>query len=242
MNVIPALDLLDGKVVRLQKGDYAKVTVYEDNPVVIAQKFADAGFEHIHVVDLDGAKSGRFENLPHIQRIIDETGLTVQTGGGIRVYDHVRELFEAGLSKVVCSSMAVKNEPDWLRALETWGGERCILGMDLKDGKMAYAGWLETMDEPVEAYLDRMVAEGLQEVLCTDISRDGMLSGSNVGLYSRLMDGFPTLRFIASGGVAGEEDLVQLNALNVHAVVVGRAYLEGYLSLDVMKAYHLRQK
>lgn len=242
MNVIPALDLLDGKVVRLQKGDYAKVTVYEDNPVVIAQKFADAGFEHIHVVDLDGAKSGRFENLPHIQRIIDETGLTVQTGGGIRVYDHVRELFEAGLSNVVCSSMAVKNEPDWLRALETWGGERCILGMDLKDGKMAYAGWLETMDEPVEAYLDRMVAEGLQEVLCTDISRDGMLSGSNVDLYSRLMDGFPTLRFIASGGVAGEEDLVQLNALNVHAVVVGRAYLEGYLSLDVMKAYHLRQK
>ena len=141
MNVIPAIDLLDGKVVRLQKGDYAKVTVYDDDPVAVARRFAEAGFGHIHVVDLDGAKSGRFENLPHIQRIIDQTGLTVQTGGGVRVFRQVEELFRAGLSKIVCSSMAVKNEPDWLKALQTFGGEQCILGMDLKDGKMAYAGW-----------------------------------------------------------------------------------------------------
>jgi phosphoribosylformimino-5-aminoimidazole carboxamide ribotide isomerase len=242
MNVIPAIDLLDGKVVRLQKGDYAKVTVYNDDPVDVARAFADAGFRHIHVVDLDGAKSGKFENLPHIQRIISATGLTVQTGGGIRVYDHIQQLFDAGLSKVVCSSMAVKNEPDWLRALQTWGGERCILGMDLKDGKMAYAGWLETMEEPVDEYLGRMLAEGLQEVLCTDISRDGMLSGSNVALYSQLMERFPLIRFIASGGVAGEDDLKQLNAIDVHAVVVGRAYLEGYLSLEAMKNYHFPEK
>lgn len=242
MNVIPAIDLLDGKVVRLQKGDYAKVTVYSEDPVEVARSFADAGFEHIHVVDLDGAKSGRFENLPHIRRIIDETGLTVQTGGGIRVFGHVQELFDAGLRNVVCSSMAVKNEPDWLRALQVYGGERCILGMDLKDGKMAYAGWLETMEEPVDSYLSRMIGEGLQEVLCTDISRDGMLSGSNVALYASLMTSFPELQFIASGGVAGEEDLQKLDAIDVHAVVVGRAYLEGHLPLETMKRYHQKKK
>lgn len=242
MNVIPAIDLLDGRVVRLKKGDYDQVTVYEDDPLIIAQRFAEAGFKHIHIVDLNGAKSGKFENLQHIRRIIDETGLTVQTGGGIRVFDQVQELFEAGLSKVVCSSMAVKNETDWLRALQSYGGEKCILGMDLKDGKMAYAGWLETMEEPVNNYLDRMIREGLEEVLCTDISRDGMLSGSNISLYSYLMKKFPSLRFIASGGVAGEGDLLSLSQIDVHAVVVGRAYLEGHLSIKVMKDYHQTEK
>lgn len=241
MNVIPAIDLLDGKVVRLKKGDFNEVTVYSDDPVEIAQKFADAGFSHIHIVDLDGAKSGKFENLPHIKRIISSTGLTVQTGGGIREFAHCEQLFDAGIAKIVCSSMAVKNEKDWLKALETFGGDRCILGMDLKDGKMAYAGWLETMDEPVNDYLTRMQAYDLREVLCTDISRDGMLSGSNVELYRILMQTFPNLHFIASGGVAGVEDLKQLNSFNVRGVVVGRAYLEGHISLDEMKLYHKNQ-
>jgi phosphoribosylformimino-5-aminoimidazole carboxamide ribotide isomerase len=238
MNVIPAIDLLDGKVVRLKKGDYNEVTVYSENPVEIAQKFANAGFSHIHIVDLDGAKSGKFENLPHIKRIISETGLTVQTGGGIREYAHCEQLFDAGIAKIVCSSMAVKNEKDWLKALEHFGGDRCILGMDLKDGKMAYAGWLETMEEPVHDYLRRMQSYDLREILCTDISRDGMLSGSNIDLYRSLMETFPKLEFIASGGVAGVGDLKQLDSLNVHGVVVGRAYLEGHISLEEMKNYH----
>jgi phosphoribosylformimino-5-aminoimidazole carboxamide ribotide isomerase len=238
MNVIPAIDLLDGRVVRLRKGDYQQVTVYESDPVTAARRFADAGFTHIHVVDLDGARSGRFENLSHIQRIMDSTGLSVQTGGGIREFAHVAQLLDAGIAKVVCSSMAVKNEADWLRALHTYGGERCILGMDLKDGKMAYAGWLETMDEPVDSYLKRMLAEGLTEVLCTDISRDGMLSGSNVELYQSMMAQFPELDFIASGGVAGEEDLRMLSEADVHAVVVGRAWLEGHITMEQMRYWH----
>jgi phosphoribosylformimino-5-aminoimidazole carboxamide ribotide isomerase len=238
MHVIPAIDLLGGQVVRLKKGDYNEVTVYESDPVMVAHKFAKAGFSHIHVVDLDGARSGRFENLEIIRRIMDKTGLTVQTGGGIRTYGHCRQLFGAGLAKIVVSSMAVRNEQDWLMALQTWGGERCVLGMDLKDGKMAYAGWLETMEEPVDSYLERMIDEGLQQVLCTDISRDGMLSGSNVALYKSLMSSFGDLDFIASGGVAGEADLVALEQANLFGVVVGRAYLEGHITLEQMRSYH----
>lgn len=238
MYVIPAIDLLGGQVVRLKKGDYNEVTIYESDPVSVAQRFSDAGFSHIHVVDLDGARSGRFENLVHIRRIIDETGLTVQTGGGIREFGHCRQLFDAGLAKIVVSSMAVRNERDWLMALQTWGGERCILGMDLKEGKMAYAGWLQTMDEPVDSYLTRMVDEGLELVLCTDIARDGMLSGSNVDLYRSLMGTFGSLNFIASGGVAGEADLAALEQAQVFGVVVGRAYLEGHITLEQMQQYH----
>lgn len=242
MKVIPAIDLLGGKVVRLQKGDYDKVTVYSEDPVAVARDFAEAGFKHIHVVDLDGARSGEFSNLSLVLRIKDELGLSVQMGGGIRNFGHVAQLFESGVSKIVCSSMAVKNEAHWLKALEIYGGERCILGMDLKDGKMAYAGWIETMDEPVNEYLHRMQERGLKEVLCTDISRDGMLSGANVDLYQQLMIDFPELDFIASGGVAGLEDLKRLAKIDVHAVVVGRAYLEGHLSLNNMKDYHLAEK
>jgi len=237
MKVIPAIDLLDGKVVRLQKGDYEKVTVYSEDPVAVARDFAEAGFSHIHLVDLDGARSGNFSNLTLVLRIKEELGLSVQMGGGIRNFEHVAELFESGVSKIVCSSMAVKNEADWLKALEIYGGDRCILGMDLKDGKMAYAGWIETMDEPVSRYLKRMQDRGLKEVLCTDISRDGMLSGANVELYQQLMSAFPQLNFIASGGVAGVEDLRRLSEIQVHAVVVGRAYLEGHLTLEQMKTY-----
>lgn len=238
MKVIPAIDLLDGKVVRLQKGDYKKVTVYSEDPVAVARDFAEAGFSHIHVVDLDGARSGNFSNLSLVLRIKEELRLSVQMGGGIRNFGHVAQLFESGVSKVVCSSMAVKNEAHWLKALEIFGGERCILGMDLKDGKMAYAGWIETMDEPVSQYLKRMQDHGLKEVLCTDISRDGMLSGTNIELYQSLMNEFPEIDFIASGGVAGLEDLKRLVDIDVHAVVVGRAYLEGHLSLKDMIDSH----
>lgn len=238
MKVIPAIDLLGGQVVRLKKGNYNEVTVYEKFPLNVAKKFADAGFEHIHIVDLNGAKSGRFENLDVIKEIKEKTGLSIQTGGGIRTFEHCEMLLNGVIDKIVCSSMVVKNEKEWVRALQTFGGDRCIFGMDLLNGKMAYSGWLETMDEPVNKYLDRMMKFGLSEILCTDISRDGMLSGTNVDLYSSFMENYPELKFIASGGVSGVDDLVQLKNKNVHAVVVGRAYLEGYISLEQMMELH----
>ncbi len=237
MNVIPAIDLLDGNVVRLKKGDYTQVTVYERDPVALAQRFADAGFRHIHIVDLNGARDGGFFHLPIIRRMMDETGLSVQVGGGIRTSSQIDELLQAGISQVVSGSMAVNDSKTWLRMLDAHG-PKCIFGMDLKDGKAAVGGWLETSDASLDSLLEPMIAHGLKTVLCTDISRDGMLTGANHDLYSDLMRTWPQLQFIASGGVAGEDDLKRLKNRGVFGVVVGRAYFEGALDLTTMAQYH----
>lgn len=237
MKVIPAIDLLNGQVVRLHKGDYDEATIYNDDPVAEARKFKEAGFKHIHVVDLNGAKEGNFVNLKHIKQIIQELDLSVQTGGGIRSYEDARMLLDQGISKVICSSMAVKNQEDWLQVLDDYGN-RAILGMDLKDGKVAYGGWLETLDQSLEDFLQPMIQRGLSTVLCTDISRDGTLEGPNVKLYNELSSRFPDLNFIASGGVSNADDLRALSKDNRYGVVVGRAYYEGKISLEEMMTYH----
>ncbi len=237
MLVIPAIDLLDGKVVRLQKGDYDKVTVYNEDPVAEARKFKEAGFSYIHVVDLNGAKEGSFVNLDIIKNIIETTGLAVQTGGGIRTFEDGERLLENGIQRVICSSMAVKNSRDWYRLIEAYQ-DRAVLGMDLKDGQVAYGGWLETSDQSISSFLEPMTERGLQTVLSTDISRDGMLSGPNLELYATLQKQFPALDFIASGGVSNAGDLKNLKDLNLYGVVVGRAYYEGRLSLKEMTHYH----
>ncbi|MEX0905910.1 MAG: 1-(5-phosphoribosyl)-5-[(5-phosphoribosylamino)methylideneamino]imidazole-4-carboxamide isomerase [Balneolaceae bacterium] len=234
MNIIPAIDLLDGQVVRLKKGDYNQKTVYNNDPLAEAAKFKDAGFSHIHVVDLNGAKSGRFENLPVIKKMIYQLGLSVQTGGGVRSERDIEILLEAGLSGVICSSMAVKKPEVWIEAIQKYPDEM-ILGLDLKDGKMAYGGWLETSDEPLEKFINPMIEAGLKTVLSTDIARDGMLSGPNVEMYADLQNRFPTLNWIASGGVSSVEDLKQLQGHDLWGVVVGKAYYEGRIDLDTLK-------
>jgi phosphoribosylformimino-5-aminoimidazole carboxamide ribotide isomerase len=237
MRIIPALDLLDGRVVRLKQGNYEHMTVYSEDPVAMASEIRDAGFSHIHVVDLNGAREGKFINLEHIRKIITQTGITVQAGGGIRTYEDCITLFDAGIHKIVSGSMAVRNEPEWMRVIKDHG-DRCILGMDLREGKIALSGWLETADENVDTFLKRMVESGLREVLCTDISRDGMLTGPNFDLYNNLLRKFPLTRFIASGGVSSTDDLLELNKAQVHAVVVGRAMLDKKISLADMSAIH----
>jgi len=234
MTIIPAIDLLDGQAVRLQKGDYNKKTIYNHNPLEEAQKFKAAGFDHIHVVDLNGAKSGQFENLPIIKTMISELGLSVQTGGGVRSRKDIDQLLNAGLSGVICSSMAVKKPDEWMKAVEDHP-DKMILGLDLKDGKMAYGGWLETSDEPIEAFINPMIDAGLKTVLSTDIARDGMLSGPNVEMYTDLQKRFPQLNWIASGGVSNLADLVELRNHNLYGVVVGKAYYERNIRLDEMQ-------
>lgn len=233
MKIIPAIDLLDGQVVRLQKGDYDKRTIYNHLPLDEATKFKKAGFSHIHVVDLNGAKSGEFHNLPIIRQIMERTGLSVQTGGGVRSRKDIDLLLEAGISGVICSSMAVKKPEEWLQAIKDHPDEM-ILGLDLKDGKMAYGGWLETSDKPIEEFLNPMIDAGLQTVLSTDIGRDGMLSGPNTEMYNDLQKRFPGLNWIASGGVAKLDDLVTLSNNGLYAAVIGRAYYEGNIRLDEM--------
>ena len=237
MIVIPAVDLFDGQVVRLQKGDYEQVTVYNEDPLGEARKFKEAGFDHIHIVDLNGAREGKFINLSHIRDIIAELGLSVQTGGGIRSYDDAAMLLDQGVSNIICSSMAVKKSDDWLKVLDTYE-EQAILGMDLKDGKVAYGGWLKTLDQSLDDFLLPMIDRGLSTVLCTDISRDGTLEGVNTDLYFSLRQQYPGLHFIASGGVSGRSDLQVLSSRQLFGVVVGRAYYERELTLEQMLQYH----
>ncbi|MDZ7681879.1 MAG: 1-(5-phosphoribosyl)-5-[(5-phosphoribosylamino)methylideneamino]imidazole-4-carboxamide isomerase [Fodinibius sp.] len=239
MLVIPAIDLLNGQVVRLHKGDYDQATVYNDDPVEEARKFKEAGFNHIHVIDLNGAKEGKFVNLKHLKKIIQELDLSVQTGGGIRSYEDASMLLDEGISNIICSSMAVKNQEDWLQVLDDYG-DQAILGMDLKDGKVAYGGWLETLDQSLEDFLQPMIKRGLTTVLCTDISKDGTLEGPNLELYQNLSTQFSDLNFIASGGVANTSDLQHLSEQNMYGVVVGRAYYEGKITLDQLMSYHNR--
>lgn len=237
MFVIPAIDLLNGQVVRLHKGNYDQATIYNENPVEEARKFKEAGFEHIHVVDLNGAKEGKFVNLAHVKKIIEELGLSVQTGGGIRSYEDASMLLEAGLSNIICSSMAVKSQKEWLQVLDNYG-DQAILGMDLKDGKVAYGGWLETLDQSLEEFLQPMIERGLSTVLCTDISKDGTLEGPNLELYRDLSAQFPNLNFIASGGVSDANDLQALSQQDTYGVVVGRAYYENKISLEELMNFH----
>jgi len=237
MKVIPAIDLLDGKVVRLRKGDYDQVTVYNEDPLEEARKFQRAGFSHIHIVDLNGARDGDFGNLKQIRTIVEETGLSVQAGGGIRSFEDAEIILKQGIAKIICSSMAVRTPEDWLKVLDTYH-ERAILGMDLKDGQVAYAGWEETSDDSLEAFLEPMLDRGLLQVLCTDVGRDGTLEGPNVELYKDLMNRFPGLNLIASGGVSNANDLKELAAEDLYAAVVGRAYYENILSLEEMLAVH----
>ena len=235
MKIIPAIDLLDGQAVRLEKGDYSKKTVYSDNPVELTLEFKTAGFNHIHVVDLNGAKSGKFENIGIIKTIIDKHKISVQTGGGVRSRADFEQLIRAGIAGVICSSFAVKKPDEWLQCIHVYPGQ-AILGLDLKNGKMAYGGWLETSDKPLSHFLGPMIEAGLQTVLSTDISRDGMLTGPNFDMYRNLQNEFPELNWIASGGVSSIEDLKKLKEENVYGVVVGKAYYEGKITLDMMAA------
>lgn len=237
MRIIPAIDLLDGQAVRLEKGDYHKRTIYNKNPLDVAFEFKSAGFTHIHVVDLNGAKSGNFENLPIIRTMIDEVGLSIQTGGGVRSIDDIDILIKSGLSGVICSSLAVKKPKDWLDSLSKYG-EQMILGLDLKDGQMAFGGWLETTDTPIESFLNPMIEAGLKTVLSTDISRDGMLTGPNIDMYKDLQIRFPNVDWIASGGVSNLQDLVALQTHQLYGVVVGKAFYEGHIKLSEMVQLH----
>lgn len=229
---IPAIDLLDGKIVRLKQGKYDEVTVYHDDPVAFASKLKDRDdIPRLHIVDLNGAREGEFVNLDIVEQIVAATGLEVQMGGGIRRFEDIEMLLDSGITRVVSSSMAVRRPDEWLRAISEFGPGRCIFGMDLKDGLIAVGGWLETDNQPLEELVQPMMQEGLVEILCTDIARDGMMTGPNLPMYADLQARFPDINFIASGGVSNQDNLKQLETAGLFACVVGKAWLEGIVTI-----------
>ena len=234
IELIPAIDLIDGKCVRLTKGDYTTKKVYADDPVEMAKRLEQMGFSRLHVVDLDGARNRRVANDRVLRDITRQTGLRVDFGGGVRSDADVERILEAGAEMVTVGSIAVSQPATYLRWFATYGADHLILGADVRDGLISIHGWQEKSSLGLDDFLGRYLAAGTRNVLCTEISRDGMLQGPATELYRRVMQAHPQCHLIASGGVACIEDIEQLEAAGVPAVVFGKALYEGRIDPEAL--------
>ena len=230
MVIYPAIDLFDGKAVRLYKGDYAQMTVYNDDPAAVAMDFKTAGAERIHLVDLEGAKSGATPNLETVCAIKAATGLFCEIGGGIRSMEVVRRYLEAGIDRVILGTAAV-TDGEFLREAVAAYGERIAVGIDIRDGYVAIKGWTENSREKALDFCGKMQDLGVKTLICTDISRDGAMEGANHSLYRELSERF-FMNIIASGGVSSLEDVKNLAALDIHGAIIGKAYYTGAVKLE----------
>ncbi|MBQ7802014.1 MAG: 1-(5-phosphoribosyl)-5-[Oscillospiraceae bacterium] len=229
MILLPAIDLFDRKAVRLYKGDYQNMTVYSHDPIEIARDFERCGATHIHMVDLEGAKDGTTPNLAIVEQVAKETSLFVEVGGGIRSMETVDRYLSAGVSRVILGTAAVKN-PAFLKEAVAKYGEKIAVGADVKDGKIAIKGWLETADMTLDEFLAGMEAIGVKNVICTDISRDGAMRGTNLALYRELSRKY-AMDITASGGVSTLEDVRQLRQMDLYGAIIGKAYYTGAIDL-----------
>lgn len=230
MQIIPAIDVIDGKCVRLSKGDYDTKKVYNEDPLEVARQFEDWGIKRIHVVDLDGAKAGHIVNHRVLDRICGHTSLVVDFGGGLKSTSDLRIAFECGAAMVTGGSIAVKNPTEFESWIEAYGPDKIILGADAKDRKIAVTGWTETSTQDLIPFVAEYRAKGLNKVICTDISRDGMLQGPAVDLYKEMISSIDGLFLIASGGVGSAADIEALAQAGVPAVIVGKAIYEKRIS------------
>ena len=232
MKLFPAIDLYGGKAVRLFKGDYAQMTVYNDNPLAVARDFAACGAENIHLVDLEGARSGLTPNLDTVAAIAQNSGLFTEVGGGIRSEETVKRYLDAGVSRVILGTAAVK-DPAFLERMVSRYAEKIAVGVDLRDGFVAIHGWTQTSDLSCDAFMARLDDLGVQTVICTDISRDGAMKGTNHALYQHLKKNF-RVSVIASGGVSSMEDVIRLKEAGAYGAIIGKAYYTG--AIDLKKA------
>lgn len=230
IELIPAIDIINGQCVRLTKGDYSQKTVYNDNPVVVAQRFEQLGFKRLHIVDLDGAKSKHIVNDKVLRRITSETKLIVDFGGGIKTDDDIEKAFAAGASMVTIGSVAVTDRERFIGWLQKYGADKIILGADVRGGMISINGWKEDSQQELLPFLKYYVDKGVKNVLCTEISRDGTLSGPAMDLYRKVMAEYPEIHLIASGGVSSNEDIEALEAAGIPAVVFGKAFYEGKIT------------
>lgn len=238
MIIIPAIDIIQGKCVRLTKGDYNQKTTYNENPLEVAQMFEKAGFSHLHLVDLDGAKSGHIINHEVLETITKNTSLKVDFGGGVKTNQDIDLAFQSGANQITGGSIAAKSPVTMNEWIQKYGAEKIILGADVNDKKIAVGGWLETTSLDLFDFLKDYLSKGIEYVICTDISKDGLLQGSANDLYQEIIAEFPDIKLIASGGVTTEQDLIELQEIGVYGAIVGKAIYEGKLSLELLKKYH----
>lgn len=231
IELIPAIDIIAGQCVRLTKGDYDQKKVYSDSPTEVAQEFERIGFQRLHVVDLDGAKAKHIVNSDVLHRITTETQLVVDFGGGIKTDEDIEKAFANGAKMVTVGSIAVTQPERFMGWLEKYGAERMILGADVRNGKISINGWKEDSDEDLLPFLRKYIDAGVCNVLCTEISKDGTLQGPAVELYRRVMEAYPQLHLIASGGVSSIKDIQALDKAGIPAVVFGKAIYEGKINL-----------
>lgn len=231
IQLIPAIDIIGGKCVRLTKGDYAQKKVYNDDPVAQACEFEKLGFKRLHVVDLDGAKAKHIVNEAVLKGITSATSLVVDFGGGIKTEEDIEKAFVAGASMVTIGSVAVKQPDLFLEWLKRYGAEKLILGADVRNGRISINGWKEDSDEELLPFLEKYVEAGVKNVLCTEISKDGTLAGPAIDLYKKVMATYPQLNLIASGGVGNTEDIKALDKAGIPSVVFGKAWYEGKIDI-----------
>jgi len=229
MLIFPAIDLYEGKAVRLYQGDYAKMTVYSNDPAAVAQDFKNAGANCLHLVDLEGAKLGTTSNLPTIRKIVENAGLFTEVGGGIRSMETVEQYLSLGVDRVILGTAAVTDQAFLQQALDQYG-EKIAVGVDLKDGYVAIRGWTEKSQLTAEDFFDRMQKMGVATVICTDISKDGAMQGTNRELYKALSQKF-AINLIASGGVSALDDVAALRAMDLYGAIIGKAYYTGAIDL-----------
>lgn len=237
ITIIPAIDIIGGKCVRLEQGNYRLKKVYEADPLDAARRFEDHGIKRLHVVDLDGARSGHIVNYNTLERIVSKTGLVVDFGGGIKTDSDISIVFECGAAMAVIGSVAVSDRDlfqDWLFA---YGPEKIILGADIRDGMIAVSGWTDITDIGLFDFLNYYKVMGIKQVLCTDIARDGMMMGSSVDLYKKMVSDFPGLQIIASGGIASADELHRLNDAGVSGAIIGKALYEGRIKLEDLNMF-----
>ena len=237
IELIPAIDIIDGKCVRLSQGDYDTKKIYNENPLEVAKEFEANGIQRLHVVDLDGAKSSHVVNYKVLDAIAGHTSITIDFGGGIKTDEDLVIAFENGAHMVTLGSVAVKKPKLFKKWLHQYGAEKIILGADVKDNRISVSGWLEEGPQELMPFLTDYTQEGVSKVLCTDISRDGMLQGPSIELYKQVMQRFPTMHLIASGGVSGVDDIIRLDDAGIPAVVFGKALYEGRITMKDLKRF-----
>lgn len=240
MRIIPAIDLIDGKCVRLTQGDFAQKKIYNENPLEVAKEFEDAGLRYLHLVDLDGAKAGKVTNWKVAESITAHTNLHVDFGGGIKTHEEIQQLFDLGIQQVNLGSIAIKQPEKVYPWIQAFGAAKIILSADVKDELIAISGWQENSNTTIQDFIRDYHAKGIEYVTCTDIHTDGMLSGPNIKLYQKLLNLFPFIKLIASGGVSSLADLKELKKINVDGVIIGKAIYEGRVKLADLESFNAK--